>query len=207
MKIIKPSVELLWITPNAEKMIERAGRVCYKSENIITSDSHIKFIENIIKKGHEAVLEHASASLLFICDRGVSHELVRHRIASYCQESTRYCDYTKEKFGYELTFIEPCFKEENSGRDITKRNLWEESIKRSEEDYKFLRGIGVTPEEARSILPNSLKTEIVVTANMREFRHIIKIRTSNKAHPQIREVILIAKDILKKECPNIFGDL
>jgi thymidylate synthase (FAD) len=205
MKIIKPSVELLSITPNAEKLIERAGRVCYKSEDLITEESSTKFIQNIIKRGHEAVLEHASASLLFICDRGVTHELVRHRLASYCQESTRYCNYSKDKFNNELTFIEPCFWNER-GDDLRKVQ-WENTMLFSEQAYRRLIEMGSTPQEARSVLPNSLKTEIVCTANLREWRHILKLRTSEFAHPQIREVMDIAKEILKKECPNIFKDI
>ena len=205
MKIIKPSVELLSITPNAEKLIERAGRVCYKSEDLITEESSAKFIQNIIKRGHEAVLEHASASLLFICDRGVTHELVRHRLVAYCQESTRYCDYSKDKFGNELTFIEPCFW--NKEEDLQKRIEWQGLLGLTEQYYFRLIELGVTAQEARSVLPNSLKTEIVATANLREWRHILKLRTSPAAHPQIAEVMNIAKTILKKECPNVFGDI
>jgi thymidylate synthase (FAD) len=208
MKIIKPSVELLSITPNAEKLIERAGRVCYKSEELITEESSAKFIQNIIKRGHEAVLEHANASLLFICDRGVTHELVRHRLVAYCQESTRYCNYSKDKFNNELTFIEPCFwNGHKGGSDELKLGVWENAMLFAEQTYIKLIEYGATPQEARSVLPNSLKTEIVATANMREWRHILKLRTSEFAHPQIKEVMLLAKKILNKECPNVFGDI
>jgi thymidylate synthase ThyX len=510
MKIIKPSVELLSITPNAEKLIERAGRVCYKSENLITEESFTKFIQNIIKRGHEAVLEHASASLLFICDRGVTHEIIRHRLAAYCQESTRYCvtgdskltcknkhqyftieelyndkinskngswkrlnikqlnensgeliynrildifyngekevfqiktrlgynlkltanhkihsingykelkdlkigdkisvngqnisplkytsydwlfyqnitlnktfisiskefdynistlkkwarilkipkkgtgyfnigkipwnkglkenndiriknqgnalrkyhydkskkgikilkydtseyqkniknnceicntsknlevhhidenrknhnpnnlltvceschlrlhsknlnilyfdkiveiksvglekvyditmksnyknfiangvivhncNYSKDKFDNQLIFIEPCFWKSSKyevNSDELKQVVWKNAMLFAENTYKQLIEYGATPQEARSVLPNSLKTEIVVTANMREWRHILKLRTSEFAHPQIKEVMLLAKKILNKECPNVFGDI
>jgi thymidylate synthase (FAD) len=213
MKIIKPSCELVWITPNAEKMIERAGRVCYKSEELITEESSAKFIENIVKRGHEAVLEHATASLLFICDRGVTHELVRHRLVAYCQESTRYCNYSKDKFNNELTFIEPCFYylDEELNLPENKNHLarlqWYNAMLFAEETYKKMTEYGATPQEARSVLPNSLKTEIVCTTNLREWRHILKLRTSKFAHPQIIEVMNIAKDILKKECSNVFGDI
>jgi thymidylate synthase (FAD) len=107
MKIIKPNAQLLWVTPNAEEIIERAGRVCYKSEDKITNESSFKFIKMLLDRKHEAVLEHACASILFICDRGVTHELVRHRLASYCQESTRYCNYGLAKFSNEISVIEP----------------------------------------------------------------------------------------------------
>lgn len=201
MKIIKPSVKLLNITTNAEKLIELAGRVCYKSEDLITEESSTKFIQNIIKRGHEAVLEHANASLLFICDRGVTHELVRHRLVAYCQESTRYCNYSKDKFNNQLTFIEPPDLDKNS------KIIWNFCCEYAEESYLKLIEAGVSPQIARSVLPNSLKTEIVATANMREWRHIFKLRTSEFSHPQIKEVMLLAKDILKKECPNIFRDI
>lgn len=209
MKIIKPTVKLLWITPNAEKAIERAGKICYKSENNITEDSHKQFISNIIKRNHEAVLEHASASFLIICDRGVSHELVRHRLASYCQESTRYCNYSKDKFNNELTFIEPCFfKSMDSSKEEENRQwAWAAAMAQSENYYKEMIELGATPEEARSVLPNSLKTEIVITANLREFRHVIKLRTSKAAHPQIKEVIDMVKNILIEQCSSIFEDL
>jgi thymidylate synthase (FAD) len=213
MKIIKPSVELLWITPNAEKIIELAGRTCYKSENLITEESSSKFIQNIIKREHGAVLEHASASLRFICDRGVTHELVRHRLVAYCQESTRFCNYSKDKFNHELTFIEPCFwnETESNGElvdiDFEKRKEWIGILSLIEQYYFRLIELGATAQEARSVLPNSLKTEIVATANLREWRHILKLRTSPTAHPQICEIMLLAKKILKKECPNVFGDI
>ena len=213
MKIVKPSVELLWITPNAEKMIERAGRVCYKSEDLITDDSATKFVMKIIERGHEAVIEHAVASLLFICDRGVTHELVRHRLVAYCQESTRYCNYSKDKFGNELTFIEPCFyyldKELNlpENKNHLARLQWYNAMLFAEETYKKMIEYGATPQEARSVLPNSLKTEIVATANLREWRHILKLRTSPAAHPQMREIMEMAKIILQKECPTVFENL
>jgi thymidylate synthase (FAD) len=201
MKIIKPSVELLWITPNAEKMIERAGKVCYKSEDSITDDSAKLFVQKILERGHEAVIEHASASLLFICDRGVTHELVRHRLVSYCQESTRYCNYGKDKFGKEITVIEP------PGLNDLTRSFWKQSVEETETQYMNLIDSGVSPQIARSVLPNCLKTEIIVTANFREWRHILKLRTSPAAHPQIREVMEITKKILQEQCPNLFGGL
>lgn len=201
MKIIKPSVQLLWITPNAAKMIERAGRICYKSEDLITDDSANKFVKKIIERGHLAVIEHAVASLLFICDRGVTHELVRHRLVSYCQESTRYCNYSKDKFGNEISVIQPPNLDSNS------LNVWRMACDNAERAYFALLEENVSPQIARSVLPNCLKTEIVATANFREWRHILKLRTSQAAHPQIKEVMDMAKIILQKECPIIFEDL
>lgn len=161
---------------------------------------------NIIKRGHEAVLEHYSFTVKFICDRGVSHEIVRHRLASYCQESTRYCNYSKDGFGNEITVIEPCFfnllSEEN--RDYY---LWKEACEQAESHYFYLLNIGKSPQEARSVLPNSLKTEVVMTTNLREWRHFFKLRCSSAAHPQMREVACMLLDKCKEKIPIIFDDI
>lgn len=201
MIIVKPTAELVWITPNSEKMIELAGRTCYKSEDAITEDSSVKFVEMIMKRGHESVLEHASASVRFVCDRGVTHELVRHRLCAFSQESTRYCNYGKEKFGGEISVIEP--------PELTEQQfmMWQETMFQIEEVYLKMISQGVSPQIARSVLPNCLKTEIVTTANLREWRHIFKLRRSMAAHPQIKEVMNIAFDLLYKECPTVFKDL
>lgn len=216
MKIIEPSVELLWITPNAIKEIEKAGRVCYKSEGKIADGSAENFVAKLIARGHEAMIEHAVASLKFTCDRGVTHEMVRHRIPSFAQESTRYCNYSKDQFDNQLTMIKPCFWKDGDilnddpftvNADAGKLAIWMQCLEQCEKAYNSLIQLGATPQEARSVLPNSLKTEIVVTCNFREWRHVFKLRTSNFAHPQIKEVMLMALDILKKEAPVIFNDL
>lgn len=205
MKIIKPSVEI--ITPiDGEailKHIEQCGRVCYKSEDKITDDSAKKFIENIIKRGHEAVLEHFNITVKFICDRGVSHEIVRHRLASYCQESTRYCNYSKDGFGNEITVIKPCFWDEGDPQYIA----WAESCNVSEDIYIWLLQNGATPQEARSVLPNSLKTEVIMTMNLRELRHFFKLRCAPAAHPQMREVAIMLLEEVKAKVPIIFDDI
>lgn len=205
MKIIEPSVELVedFDAAAVMKKIERAGRVCYKSEGNIKDDSAEKFIRGIIKRGHESVIEHATVSFKIICDRGVTHELVRHRLASYSQESSRYCDYSAGKFGGELTFIKPCFWSE----DDEKFKLWLSTMAELEKKYLELRACGARPEEARSILPNSLKTEIFVTMNLREWRHFLKLRTAAAAHPQMREVALKMYQILVEKLPAVFDDL
>lgn len=205
MKIISPSFEFISeINPTQIlKNIELAGRVCYKSENNITENSAEKFVKSIIKRGHESVLEHEKITVKIICDRGVSHELVRHRIASYSQESTRYCNYSNDKFGNELTFIKPCFWENNNNC----YSLWEASMRAVEEDYISLLELGAKPEQARSILPNSLKTEIVVTMNLREWRHFFKLRTDIVAHPQMREIACKMLDDFKTKLPVIFEDI
>lgn len=200
MKIAKPSATLLWITPNAEQEIERAGRTCYKLENMITRDSAGKFIRMIMKRGHESVIEHATASFLFVCDRGVTHELVRHRLVAYSQESTRYCNYGKDKFDRGISVIVP------PGLNDEQRRLWTFGCERAETAYLALLESGCSPQIARSVLPNSLKTEIVATCNLREWRHICRLRTSKAAHPQIKEIMDIALVKLISLCPNVFHD-
>ena len=184
--------------------IEKVGRTCYKSEDKITTESAPKFVQMIINRGHEAMLEHGGMiSVRFIVDRGVSHELVRHRIASFAQESTRYCNYSKDKFGNDLTFIKPCFWEENSPEML----LWESQMRLSEQAYLQLIEEGSQPQEARSVLPNSLKTEIVVSANPREWRAFFKLRVADAAHPQMREVTRPLLDKFKELVPVIFDDI
>lgn len=205
MKIISPKVE--FITPiNGNvilKRLEQCGRVCYKSEGKIEEGSAETFLKNRIKQGHEAVLEHFSFTVKFTCDRGVSHEIVRHRMASYCQESTRYCNYSKDDFNNEITVIKPCFFSEGSQAYL----YWESACKVAEIAYFDLLTYGCTPQEARSVLPNSLKTEVVMTANIREWRHFLKLRTAPASHPQMREVANMLLDMCKTNIPILFDDI
>lgn len=205
MKIIQPAVEL--ITPiNGRTILERieeCGRVCYKSERLISENSCRAFCEKIIKSGHESVLEHCSFTIKFICDRGVSHEIVRHRIASYSQESTRYCNYSNDRFGTEITVIEPLFLE--PGTEIY--NIWKNTCQNSEYAYFALLDAGLMPQEARAVLPNSLKTEVVMTANIREWRHFFKLRCSEAAHPQMRQVATQALRLVHDRVPVLFDDV
>ena len=205
MKIVEASVELAQELDAEQimKHIERAGRVCYKSESRISDNSADKFIANIIKSGHESVIEHVSLTFKIICDRGVTHEIVRHRLASYSQSSTRYCNYASDKFGNELTFIKPCFWNEDDENYL----LWKQTLEVAEKNYLAMIKNGARPEQARSILPNSLKTEIFMTANLREWRHFLKLRTSKRAHPQMREVALKIHKILVDNLPIIFSDI
>jgi len=206
MKLIKPSYEILDHINRFQVLskLELAGRTCYKSESKITEESASKFVEMICKRNHESVLEHFSFSVRFICDRGVSHELVRHRLASYSQESTRYCNYSKDKFGNELTFIRPLwfpYDEDSSNEAI---EIWKVSLITSENAYFNLLKEGWTPQQARSVLPNSLKTEIITTANLREWKHILELRTSTAAHPQIRQIMIPLQNELRSIIPEIF---
>lgn len=201
MKIIKPSVELLWITSDPELQIERAGRTCYKSENKMSKESAQEFSRKMRNAGHHAMIEHAVASFRIITDRGITHEIVRHRLASYAQESTRYCNYSTDKFGNECAFIEP--------PSLTKeqRVEWENACKFAEKQYFILLKKQCSPQIARSVLPNCLKTEIVMMANFREWRHFIGIRGTKHAHPQIRPIALNIWEILLEHAPSIFEDL
>ena len=185
------------------KKIELCGRVCYKSEGRIEEGSAEKFVANIIKRGHEAVLEHASITVKFVVDRGVSHEIVRHRLASYCQESTRYCNYMKDDFGTEITVIKPLFLEEETDGWWS----WFRSCEEAEKEYFNMLDWGCTAQEARSVLPNSLKTELVMTANLREWRTFFKLRTAPAAHPQMREVTIPLLEEFKSLIPVVFDDI
>lgn len=205
MKVIQPEVSVVGSVdgPALLRQIERCGRVCYKSEGMIHPGSAEKFVRNIISRGHEAVLEHGSVTVRFICDRGVSHEIVRHRIAAFCQESTRYCSYDKEKFGNEITVIDPGFAEHDSAEYA----LWRYACETAEECYMELLRRGWTPQQARDVLPTSLKTELCMTANIREWRHFLKLRCSPAAHPQIRQLSLMLLELLHENIPACFDDL
>ena len=207
VRIVKPSYEIL--TPISEggkaelQFIERCGRTAYKSEDKITDGSAERFVASIIKRGHESVLEHSMLTVKFICDRGVSHELVRHRLCSFTQESQRYCNYSGDKFGNELTFIEPCFFEE----DEHKKACWWCDMRKVQDTYLRLLEYYASPEEARAVLPNSVKTEIVVTANYREWRNIFKLRCDKAAHPSMRELMIPLLKELQSKIPVIFDDI
>lgn len=205
MKIITPYVEVMRPVDGDAvlKHIERCGRTCYKSEGKITDDSTEGFVRRIIKRGHEAVLEHESISLKFVCDRGVSHEIVRHRLASYCQESTRYCNYSKGDFGGEITVIKPCYLVEGTPG----YEFWKDACEVTENAYFDLLEFGCTPQEARAVLPNSLKTEVVMTADLREWRHFFQLRCAPAAHPQMREVATQALKKLHELVPVVFDDI
>ena len=205
MKIIEASYSIETPIDGAEilKRIEQAGRTCYKSEDRITEESAKAFVRKLIERGHESVLEHASITVRFVCDRGISHEIVRHRLASYSQESTRYCNYSGDRFGSELTFIKPCFFKEKKGAYCS----WYNSIDFAECAYFDMLDDGCTPQEARSVLPNSTKTEVVMTANLREWRHFLKLRTAKAAHPQMRELTVPLLKELQERIPVVFDDI
>ena len=206
MRIVEPGYEIVYLDPEKDiQCIERAARLCYKSEAAIRDGSAEKIIKLLIDKGHEAMLEHSRMTVIFRVDRGVSHEMVRHRIASFAQESTRYCNYSKDKFGNEITVVRPSYLfGDNSSAAF---NSWSRAMVEAENRYFELLKQGHTPQEARSVLPNSLKTEIMVTANYREWRNIFKLRTAPDAHPDIRGVMKALLDYVRVQVPVVFDDI
>jgi len=205
VRIVQPSFEIL--TPidgnQVLKHIEKCGRTCYQSFQNISEDSAERFASHILERHHESVVEHFNVSVRFITDRGITHELVRHRLASYSQESTRYCCYAKNKFKNEISVIKPVELEEGSPA----YTLWLEVMENAEKSYLQMIDLGIKAQNARSVLPNSLKTEIVMTANMREWRNVFKLRCSEAAHPDIRAIMIPLKEAFKKEIPILFDDL
>ena len=245
MNIIRAGYKIMYVDLNDPdvvhdiyRRIEDAGRTCYISSGKGTIESAAKFVEKIVKNHHEAMLEHASLTVKFTVDRGVTHEIVRHRLASFAQESTRYCNYSKDKFGHEITVIEPIWFRDipESEKVLCRKALddyeWDDKVEEfldkyvtdehkmyarwysactwAEAEYFNMLELGATPQEARCVLPHSLKTTIVVTANMREWRHILSLRaagTTGKPHPQIAEVMIPLLNELRAKLPAIFSDI
>jgi thymidylate synthase (FAD) len=197
MLVINASAEIINIASDPLKIIEVAGRTCYKSD----SGDASKFVSSHLN--HESILEHSSVTVRFICDRGVSHEIVRHRLASYSQESTRYCNYSKNKFSNQITVIKPCFW----SSDSSEYSYWAYAVEAAEKMYLLLLEKGATPQEARSVLPNSLKTELVMTANFREWRYFFQLRAlglKGKPHPQMLEVTVPLLKQFQSTIPEVF---
>ena len=188
------------------RRIETAGRTAYKSESRISDVSAVEFVKMLVCRQHFSVLEHVSVSARVTCDRGVSHEIVRHRIASYTQESTRYCNYSQKRFGREVVFVLPSFLHERA-KDDALFLKWERAMLDAERTYLEMVELGADPQEARSVLPNSLKTAIVMTMNLREWRHFFSLRTAPTAHPDMQ---IIAKELLaefRSHVPVVFDDV
>ena len=201
MRIVEPSFEIL-NAPDREQVLrhlELCGRVCYKSEDRITEESASRFVKFLIERGHESPIEHISISVRVICDRGVSHEWVRHRIASYSQESTRYCNYNSEKFGGGIAFIHPYFAENEKLFEI-----WKAGMESAEKAYMDMLANGAKPEDARSVLPNSLKTEFICTMNLREWLHFFALRCAKAAHPAMREIAVPLQEAFRELLPELF---
>jgi len=224
MFLVKPSFRMMFPVALLEgtsmlQEIERAGRTCYKSEDRITEGSAEQFVARLLKSGHHSVIEHVGARVRIVCDRGVTHELVRHRLASYSQESTRYCDYMDQ-----VTFVIPPWVRLDPGEygsqnlvDLEHRFLemgladgerfWALAMCDAERAYKDLRERGWSPQYARGVLPNATKTEIVMTANLREWRHVFSLRASTAAHPQMEEIMTPLLREFSRIIPVVFDDL
>lgn len=205
MKIIKPSVVINHTIPYKVMLahVEASGRTCYKSEHKIDDDSAEPFISRLVRMGHHSVIEHTGVSVRFICDRGVTHELVRHRLCSFSQESTRYCCYSDDKFDKEITVIEPCYWDADSAG----YRVWRDAMQEAERAYMLLLKEGSSPQEARSVLPNSLKSDIVVTANMRQWRAVLQQRVGLGAHPQAIQVATPLLGSMIEHFPVFFNDM
>lgn len=220
MKLIRPSVEILTEIDGDSilKTLEKVARTCYKSEDKITDDtsSAKRLIRTIMQAHHSSILEFVDITVKFTCSRVTSQSIVRHRLGSYAQESTRYCNYSKDKFDNQLTFIIPKWSMLHQGEytidDVLENAesrdcVFLENCKNAELAYKRLIKFGCKAEEARDVLPLCIKTEINVKYNLREWRHFFELRCSSKAHPEIR---LLARTLLKRfheEIPLIFDDL
>lgn len=204
MIIIKPQV--LVPLPEIEEQLlgklERYARVCYKSEERMGDGPNPQFLKGILSRGHESVIEHEKITVMFVCDRGITHEIVRHRIGSYSQESTRYCNYSQDKFGREITVIEPYYL-----KDPAAYAVWENACEQAEKAYMEMLAMGSSPQEARAILPTCLKTEIVVTYNIREWRHFFALRCSGGAHPQMRQVAIPLLRLFQERIPVLFEQI
>jgi thymidylate synthase (FAD) len=202
MRIVKPRFAIEYMPENVMEHLESCTRTCYRSVDKIGKGTADRLIASVIKRGHESVIEHACVTVRFVCDRGVSHELVRHRLAAFSQESTRYVRYDGSTETREVAFVIPCFFQEKTIEKLE----WIRAVSNAERSYLALLDYGYPPEQARSVLPNSLRTEIVVTANLREWRHILKLRTSKDAHPQMRELMIPLGHKLAQLLPVIFGE-
>lgn len=212
MILVNPEVEIIDMADYSDilRKIEKIGRVCYKSEDRIQNDSAEKFIDGIIKRGHESVIEHESVTVKVICDRGVTHEIVRHRVASYSQESTRYCNYSKDKFQNQISVIDIStgfsYDMDNPAH-CQKYEIWHEAMENAEKSYFRMLEAGASPQEARSVLPNSLKTELIMTMNLREWRHFFKLRLADRAHPQMKEISKLILEVFRQKLPVFFQDI
>ncbi|MGN1301498.1 MAG: FAD-dependent thymidylate synthase [Clostridia bacterium] len=204
MQIVDPYIQVEKVDgTQIMKNIERACRTCYRSEGKITEESYKTLLKNCITRGHESVLEHEKVTIRMYCDLGVYKDITRHRIASFSIESTRYCNYGKDKFGNELKFIKPCNMEE--GTELYK--LWEDACKNIEKDYIEMSNLGALPDQLRMILPHSIAAEVTMTANIREWKHILSLRASSHTHPSIRQLMIPLLLHFKQIMPEIFEDV
>ena len=201
MKIIEPKIWVEEFDPiKIMRNLERACRTCYRSEGLITEDSYKKLLKNCINRGHESILEHEKITVRMVCDIGVYKDLTRHRFGSFSIESTRYCNYGKDKFDNEIKFIKPCNIEEGTDEYAE----WQWCLSQIEESYMKMTALGCTPDQMRMILPHSTAAEVTMTANIREWRHILSLRCSQAAHPSIQQLLIPLLLEFKSTMPELF---
>ena len=203
MRIVEPWIKVERIDgKKIMKRIERACRTCYRSEGKITEDSYKKLLTNCITRGHESVLEHEKVTVRIYSDVGSYKDLTRHRFASFSVESTRYCSYDKDKYGNEIAFMNPIYMENKEMYEI-----WKKTMQDIENSYIKMKALGATTDMCREILPHSTAAEYTMTANIREWKHILELRTTNHVHPSIRQVLIPLLKYFKEEMPEIFGNI
>ena len=203
MRIVKPYVIVeKFDGVQVMKRIERACRTCYRSEGKITEDSYKNLIKNCINRGHESVLEHEKVTVRIYNDIGSYKDLTRHRFASFSVESTRYCSYDKDKYGNEISFMDPVYIEDEKVYEV-----WKKTMQDKENSYLEMKKLGATTDMCRNILPHSTAAEYTMTANIREWKHIFELRANNHVHPAIRQVMIPLLKYFKEQMPDIFGDI
>lgn len=203
MKIIKPKIIVENYDPiKIMKNLEKACRTCYRSENLISEDSYKKLLTNCINRGHESILEHEKITVRMTCDIGVYKDLTRHRFGSFSIESTRYCNYGKDKFDNEVHFIQPVYFD-----DADKSKIWADCMSEIETAYLKMSGMGCTPDEMRMILPHSTAAQVTMTANIREWKHILSLRCAKMTHPSVQQILIPLLLKFKEDMPEIFGSI
>ncbi len=184
------------------KRIERACRTCYRSEDKISDESYKNLLTNCLNRGHESVLEHEKITVRIYSDIGTYKDLTRHRFASFSVESTRYCSYNKDKYGNEIAVVNPVYMEDKEVFET-----WKKAIEDMEKAYMKMKELGASTDMCREILPHSTAAEYTMTANIREWKHILELRTTNHVHPAIRQVLIPLLLLFKEQMPEIFGDI
>lgn len=203
MKLVEPWVKVEQFDgQKIMKRIERACRTCYRSEGNITEDSYKKLLKNCLTRGHESVLEHEKITVRIYNDIGSYKDLTRHRFASFSVESTRYCSYDKDKYGNQISVINPVYIEDKEVYET-----WKKTIEEMEKGYMKLKELGATTDMCRNLLPHSTAAEYTMTANIREWKHIFSLRANNHVHPAIRQVMIPLLKYFKEQMPDIFDDV
>ena len=207
VRIVKPNIEIISEIDGKKilKHIELCARNCYKSEGNITEDisSAERMINKLIEMGHTAMIEHYSITFKMLCDIGVYKDLTRHRMCSWAIESTRYCNYSKDKFGNEITFIKPVNIKDNTDEYA----IWYNTMSEIEQSYNEMAKLGCTPDQLRMLLPHSTAASVICTCNIRELRHIFGLRCAKAAHPSVRQIMLMTLNEFHKRIPLLFDDL